>query len=136
MKLLLKRFLSYFPSNLPVGLTEYEAWVDSVIELSGSYATRESMSQALANMIMHASPLKGTDTPRNRIPKNWFVKGLRKGAANQVAAYVFYEIQKKNADKKAADQANDVGGDLKQQVQDLGEVTADSKAVNEKPNLQ
>lgn len=95
LQLLLKRLLSYLPTPLPVGVTQFNIWADSIIELSGPYAASDSMKQALANMVMHAAPLKGTDTARSHIPKNFFVKGLRKGAANQVASHVFQEIQLK-----------------------------------------
>lgn len=119
MKLLLKRILSYLPTPLPVGLSEFHKWADSIIELSGEYADPDSMKQALANMIIHASPAKASDTPRSHVPKQFFVKGLRKGAANQVASYVFQEIRTKQvaaleaakkaeADKLAADKQAEV----------------------------
>lgn len=99
MNIMIKRFFSYFPSNLPVGLSEFNVWVDDVIELSGEFADKDSMVQALANMILHISPLKGTDTPRDRVPKNHFVKALRKGAANQVASFVFQDLRLKAAER-------------------------------------
>ncbi len=93
------------------------------------------MVQALANMIMHASPTDKAQTARSHIPKNWFVKALVKGAANQVAAHVFYEIQKKNEVKKAEYKANEdrLAAELKQQAT---EATAATEAVNEENNLQ
>ena len=135
MKQLIKKLYSYVPTRLPVGLSEFEQWCDDVLALSGLPILRDSAHQALANMIIHASPLKGTDTPRDRISKNHFVKGLRKGAANQVASYVFYEIQKEQEVKRAAlkNAADPIGADLKQQVNEVtnGEATALSKAVGD-----
>ena len=131
----LKFLLSFFPSRLPVGLTEFDAWVDDIIELSGQFAERESMAQALANLLMHASPGDKFQTARSHIPKRWFVKGLVKGAANQVAAHVFYEIQKKNEIKKAAYKAEEdrIAADLKAQLP----VEATTEVVeNEKSSLQ
>lgn len=97
MKLQLKRFLSYFPSNLPVGITEFDAWADSIIELSGQFASIDSMKFALASMIIHA------DAKQSSVPKNNFVKALRKSAANQVASQVFQDIKtKQQAEATAA----------------------------------
>ncbi len=131
LSLSLKRLYSYVPTALPVGLTEFNQWADSIIELAGPYADSDSMLQALANMVMHASPTDKSQTARSHIPKNWFVKGLRKGAANQIAAHVFYTIQQANevkkAQYKAADAAaNTIAEDLKQQAL---EVTAASEGV-------
>ncbi len=135
-KLLFKRVKSYFPTSLPVGISELEAWADECLELSGLPITRETAHQALCNMIMHISPLKGSDTPRDRVPKNFFVKGLRKGAANQIAAHVFYELQKELDEKRKALKiaADPVGEELKQQVKDLGVDTA--SAVDDKTRFQ
>lgn len=118
MKIILKRLLSYVPTPLPVGLTEFNEWADSIIELSThQFADRDSLYQALANMIIHASPAKSSDTPKAYMPKNFFVMGLRKGAANQVASYVFQEIRLQQAARLEA--AKKASEELKQ-----AEVTA------------
>lgn len=124
----LKRLLSHYPTNLPVGLTEFNAWAASIIELAGPYADSESMLQAIANLLMHASPIDKAQTARSRIPKAWFVKGLRKGAANQVAAHVFYEIQKKNEVKKVAYKAEEdrLAAELKAQLPAEAPATAEA----------
>lgn len=95
LPLTIKRLLSHLPTPLPVGVTQFNTWADSIIELAGPYASPDGMKQAIANMIMHAAPRKGSDEARSSIPKNYFVKGLRKGAANQIASHVFQEIQLK-----------------------------------------
>ena len=108
MKLLIKRVLSLFPTRLPVGLTEFELWSDSIIELTGKIADRDSMKFAIASMLIHKDASKG------RVPKNSFVQGLIKSAANQVASQVFQDIKAKQqeaikiAQETAADNQNAV----------------------------
>lgn len=128
MKRLLTRILSYLPTSLPVGVSEFESWADSVLALSGLTITRESAHQALANMIIHAGPMKGSDTPRSHISKNHFVKGLRKGAANQIASHIFYELQKELEEKRKSFKAEEdrVAAELKQQA----EATATETVAN------
>src|ERR1019366_2761482 len=89
MKLLLKRLLSYLPTKLPVGLTEFNTWADSIMELSGQYADSNSMRFAIASMVIHLPSGTGA------ISKNHFVKGLRKSAANQVASQVFQDVKQR-----------------------------------------
>ncbi len=96
MKLLLKRLLSHLPSKLPVGLTEFHAWADSIIELAGKYADEDSLKFALASMIMHLDSKKGS------APKAQFVNMLRKVAANQVAGQVFSDIKTKQQEAQNA----------------------------------
>lgn len=138
MKLILKRLLSRFPSKLPVGVADFNTWADSVIELAGPYSDPDSMKQALANMIMHAGPKKGTDMPRGAIPKNYFVNALRKGAANQVASYVFQEIR--NQKQAAVDAAVAAAKAAEETKQPIAEVTAfppqEAAPASEKIGLQ
>jgi hypothetical protein len=89
MKKLLKRLVSYLPSKLPVGMTEFNEFADSIIELSGKYADTDSMRFAIASMIIHLGPQKSA------VAKNHFVRSLRKSAANQVASQVFQDIKTK-----------------------------------------
>lgn len=77
------------PTKLPVGLAEFNMWADSIIELGGQYADQDSLRFAIASMVIHLPAGTGT------IPKNHFVKGLRKSAANQVASQVFQDIKAK-----------------------------------------
>lgn len=99
MKLLLKRLLSYLPTQLPVGLTEFNKWADDIIELSGEFADRDSMKYAIASNLIHLPHTA------SRMPKNHFVKTMRKAAANQVASAVFQEIKTKQLEKAAAEAA-------------------------------
>lgn len=94
---LVKKFLSLFPTKLPVGMTEFETWSDSIIELAEEFADRDSMKFAIASMVIHL------DAVRDSAPKNLFVKKLHKTAANQVASQVFQDIKnKQQAAQKAA----------------------------------
>lgn len=86
---LLKKVASLLPTKLPVGMAEFNTWADSIIELSGRFADDDSLKFALANMIMHLGP------QRSSVPKNHFVRSLRKTAANQVAGQVFLDIKEK-----------------------------------------
>lgn len=95
--MLLKRILSYFPAKLPVGMTEFESWADSIIELSGSYADKDSMVFAIASILIHADAKYGS------LPKAYFVNRLRKSAANQVASQLFQDIKARQT--KAAEEA-------------------------------
>lgn len=101
MKLLVKRLLSYFPTKLPVGLPQFNTWADSIIELSGQYADKDSMVFALTTMIIHADAKYGS------LPKNYFVVRLRKSAANQVASYAFNDIKTRQAEAAVKKQLED-----------------------------
>lgn len=70
-------------------MTEFNEWADSIIELSGKFADEDSMKFAIATMVMHLGP------QRSHVPKNHFVRSLRKTAANQVAGQVFQDIKLK-----------------------------------------
>jgi hypothetical protein len=97
MKRLLKILLSYFPTKLPVGLTQFEAWATDIMDITGRVADEESMRFVLASELLHSDAKKGS------VPKNYFASRMRKLAANQVAGYVLQEIKaKQEALKKAA----------------------------------
>ncbi len=97
MKKLLNRCLSYLPTKLPVGTTEFNVWADSIIELSGQFADRDSMLFAIASIVIHA------DSSRGNLSKQYVVRRLIKSAANQVASQVFQDI--KIAQQKALEEA-------------------------------
>lgn len=87
MKLLVKRIMSHFPTKLPVGMTEFHQFADEVIELAGSFADEDSMKWAISSQITH---LPHTTASK---PKAYFVRCLRKAAANQISAAVFIDIK-------------------------------------------
>lgn len=99
MKLLIKRILSYIPSNLPLGVAEFEAWSSSIIELLGpglESVPKDDMQFVLASAIQHLGQTQSS------VPKNHFVRLVRKAAASQVAGQVFVNIKEK---QKAAQEA-------------------------------
>lgn len=89
MKQLIKKTLSYIPTPLPIGMTEFDTWANSILDLSGRFADDDSLKFALASMIIHLGP------QRSAVPKNYFVRSLKKGAANQVASQIFQDIKSK-----------------------------------------
>ncbi len=93
MNLTLKRLLSHFPTKLPVGLTEFNDWSDSIIELSGNFADSDSMKYAIASNLIHLPHTKAY------VAKSYFVNSLRKAAANQVASQVFHDIKIKQEER-------------------------------------
>lgn len=88
---------SYFPSRLPVGLTEFNAWADEIIDLTGQIADSESMKFVICTSIMHLPATAAS------VPKQFFVKTLRKTAANQVGGYIFQEIKASQEKRRLAE---------------------------------
>lgn len=86
---LLKQVLSYIPVRLPVGLTEFNAFADDIISLTGPIADEESMRYVIATNIINLGP------QRSHVAKNYFVRTMVKGAANQVASHVFQQIKQR-----------------------------------------
>ena len=106
------RILSYLPTSLPVGMTEFDKWSDSVIALS-PLPNNSSSKFTVAVMIPHL------DSTTARKPKAYFVRALHKAAANQIAYSIIQELKAKQAEqeKTAAATAQNVApvDDIKQQ---------------------
>lgn len=96
MKLILLKLLSFVPRNLPVGMKEFDIWSNRIISLSGPFADADSMKFALASQIMHLGAQNA------RMTDQYFIRSMRKAAANQVASQVFQDIKNKQA--QAAEQ--------------------------------
>jgi len=79
-KALLATILAYLPSKIPTGMTEFNAWLDSIVKLVGPIADDRSLKWVISNEVMRLP--SGKDS----VPKMLFVKVLRKFAANQLAA--------------------------------------------------
>lgn len=77
------------PRPLPLGRKEFEEWSDRIISGALLTATPESQKFALAEMIMHIKP---TD---DHVADSFFIKSLRKSAANQIAYAVMEELREK-----------------------------------------
>lgn len=87
----------FFPSALPVGLTEFNEWADSVADTYDlPTQDRDSVHYALATMILHLGPTVAYKS-------DWyFVLSIRSACAKQVAGATFQDIK---ARQKAAEQA-------------------------------
>lgn len=88
-KRLAKVLTSYLPTKLPTGMTEFDNFANDIIELAGNYADEDSMKFVIATNIQH---MKQT---QDRVSKQFFVRVLRKAAANQIASQVFINIKAK-----------------------------------------
>lgn len=91
-----KHVLSYFPSRLPVGMTEFNKWLDDVVALAGPIASERDMHFVLCSILIHA------DVRYGYMPKRYFVTRLIKSAANQVASQVFQDIKLAQAEEQQA----------------------------------
>lgn len=84
---------------LPLGKAEFHAWAENII--AGAYipgATSESIKFALANEIMHINPTEDQECDL------YFIKKLRKFAANQVADDVRRELYENKMAREAAEE--------------------------------
>lgn len=118
MKQFVNTLLSYVPRKLPVGMTEFENWSERIISLSGPFADADSMKFALASQIMHLGAQKSS------VADQYFIRSMRKAAANQVASQVFQDIKIKQQEaQKAAQQQAEATA--------LQETTTDASATQE-----
>jgi thiamine pyrophosphate-dependent acetolactate synthase large subunit-like protein len=92
----LSRMLFSDVTRLPIGLTEFNVWADSIIKLSG-LPNNDSMKFALSNVVMQLKP------DQAYVSKEYLANILIKGAANEIAAQVFMDLKKKQAE--AAEEA-------------------------------
>lgn len=73
---------------LPRGMEQFHAWSERIIGSSG-LPVNDSTKFAVAVQIMHAKE------DADYLPDEYFIRRLRKGAANQVAAYFCNEVKAK-----------------------------------------
>ncbi len=113
IKRLYDQIRGLFPSRLPTGVAEFNAWADSI---ASTYqlptADQDSVRFSLATQIMHLGPQAASK------PKYFFVLAIRAGAAKQIAGNAFQEIKSRHqAAQKAAQAAEataNVGSDVVQ----------------------
>lgn len=100
MKFFIKKLLAYFPSKLPVGMTELNKWINDIVELAGPIADRDSIVYVAGHETV---AMKNTI---KSISKMEIVNRIRKMAFNQLMSSVLMEISKRHeAEKLAAKQA-------------------------------
>jgi len=75
------------PRPLPMGRKEFEEWSDRIIAGAMVGATPRSLKWTLAGCIMHLGPTE------DHKPDIYFIKQLRKFAANQTAHMMMEEIK-------------------------------------------
>ncbi len=98
VRLLILRLFSYFPTKIPVGMTAYLVWSDSIVELIGPIANKSDLEFCIAAEVLRVKP------DACSAPKNYFVKRVRAGAAKQIAGAVFTRIKEEQmAVQKAAE---------------------------------
>ncbi len=98
MRKFFERLLSYFPTKLPHGMSEFESWSKSIIGLS-RVPDNDSTRFAVAVMILHMDPSEDSK------PKHWFVKKLNKAATNELAHGISMQIKKRQEERAAAEKA-------------------------------
>ena len=99
---LLSLIQAYIPSRLPVGLSEFHAWAESIIALLPPGFEKvpvDELKWVIATAIQHL------DATKARVPKIYFLRLLHKAAASQVASQVFQDIKNKQLEEKAAREA-------------------------------
>lgn len=115
----LYKFLAFFPSRLPIGDGQFEAWFNS-IAFTYDLPKNDSVRFALSTAIMHASPSNkpgaveavfnsGSAYYRS---KRYFGLTLLKGACNQTAHQIIADCklrqdERKKAEAEAAVQASE-----------------------------
>lgn len=98
LKIAAQRLLAFLPSPVPQGVTEFEVWAKSIIDIYG-FPDNDSVRFALATMILHSGPSAAY------APKHRFAIMVKAGAAKQVASFVFQEIKTKQKQAEATAQA-------------------------------
>jgi hypothetical protein len=84
-----QRIGALFPTRLPIGMTEFDEWAKSIIELT-DLPDNDSMRFSLSTMVLHLSSTSGYKS------KEFFIRSLYKAAANQIAAAKLHEIKERN----------------------------------------
>lgn len=97
---LLKLIRALFPSRLPVGVTEFNAWADDIMAMAKS-PNNDSVRFALAAMIVNSGDTEAY------ISKMFFVLQLRKSMSKQIASFIMYDAKQKQQDeaRKAAEES-------------------------------
>lgn len=108
---ILNKALSYIPTKLPTGMTEFDSWSDSIIK-TYDFPENDSIKFTLATMILHA------DQSMAYAPKRYFALRVIKGMANQVASQAFQDIKTRQleAQKQAEATASAVADEHQQQT--------------------
>lgn len=97
MKRLVNQFLGLFPSRLPSGMAQFDAWVDSIIATYPMPTMdRDSLVNGIAATIMRLGP---TEAWKSKV---YFALIIQAGASKQIAGAQFTLLREK---QKAAELA-------------------------------
>lgn len=96
MKRFLNQFLGLFPSRLPVGMGEFDTWIDSIIDTYPMpTANRDSIVNGVAATVMRLGPTTAYK------PKVYFALIIQAGAAKQIAGEQFMQLREKQKQAEA-----------------------------------
>lgn len=116
IKKVLVKLSHLIPTALPIGVTEFNDWADSILEANPDLPNNDSMRFALATMVLHLESTSKVEVNllivKLQIPtsgiksKHFFAQSLRKSASNQIAAAAMHELkEKQQAQMKAEAEA-------------------------------
>lgn len=98
IKKLINQIVGAFPSSVPQGLTEFDAWVESIVETYGCPCDERSARFVLSSLLMRLGPAEAFKS------KLYFANSLRRAAAAQVAVGVQEQIKDAQRKEQAAAQ--------------------------------
>lgn len=98
VKKALAKLVAFIPTSLPIGMTEFGHWADSIV-LTYDLPDNDSTRFALATMILH---LDSTSASK---PKRYFGLAALKSMSNQIAGGVMQELKDKQQAARAAEVA-------------------------------
>lgn len=100
-----RKVRAFFPSKLPIGDAQFEAWYYDIADLYDLPQDNDSIRQALCTMIMgleaHWRDKNGKTHFSYRTPKRFFGLVLLKGASQQQAYNVMQDVRARFEAKKA-----------------------------------
>lgn len=96
VKNIIGRIRGAMPSALPQGMTEFDNWIKSFIEVYQPKMNDRSVRFAIATLMMRLNPTEAYKS------KRYFALCLHKGAAAEVSNHVMYLIKE---EQKALEQA-------------------------------
>lgn len=107
-KKFVKRQLAKRPSPLPLGITEFNAWSDDIID-TFDLLDNDSVRWSLAVMLLHVDnkEILKVSLGRACMPKAYFAAMVTKAMSNQVVSQVIQDFKEKQAEeaKKAAEES-------------------------------
>lgn len=113
-------FRGFFPSLLPVGKQEFEAWIQSFLDTYDLPTKNlDSIKFTLTTMVIHLGPQD------DRRSKYFFFKSIRAAAAKQLCGAEFHDLKlrQRAAQEEAAKQAEATALKANESVQSVQQQT-------------